>query len=477
MKKIINYIKIPIGIILIIVVGGCKKLTQVPEPVNTVTTSEAFSSDASATSVIAGIYSNLLGTGSVANPVFGNGLTTIDAGLSADELQPFRNSGLLYSRNALNSSDGDLLNNFWSKPYFDIYVANSAIETLPNSTAVSGPVKKQLLGEAEFFRAFSNFYLINLFGDVPLATTTAYNITDTLHRSPSLKIYQQIIADLTDAQSKLAEDYSFSGGERVRVNKYGATALLARTYLYLGNLTNNKTYYVQAAAQADSVINNTGLYSLVSDLNEVFLANSNEAILQLKITYPPFATAEGTTFNTINSTAEPAYYLTNQLLASFESNDQRLKSWVNMTHYAGSDYYYPYKYKVKVATDNATEYYMVLRLAEQYLIRAEARAQQNELTGPNGAIADLNAIRDRAGLPNLPQTLDQSDILAAVAQERKIELFAEWGHRWFDLKRTGQAQTVLSGDKGFAVPANQLLYPIPASELINDANLVQNPGY
>jgi hypothetical protein len=126
----------------------------------------------------------------------------------------------------------------------------------------------------------------------------------------------------------------------------------------------------------------------------------------------------------------------------------------------------------------ATEYYMVLRLAEQYLIRAEAEAN-GAGGGTAAAIADLNVIRGRAGLPALSPSLTPAQVITAVAHERQTELFAEWGHRWLDLKRTGQAGAVLS-----VIPlkqpwlgAYQLLYPIPFTETQDDPNLVQNPGY
>ena len=123
-----------------------------------------------------------------------------------------------------------------------------------------------------------------------------------------------------------------------------------------------------------------------------------------------------------------------------------------------------------------TEYYMVLRLAEQYLIRAEAEAH-GAGNGLSGAVSDLNIIRYRAGLPDYAGAILQSPILSAIAHENQIEFFAEWGHRWLDLKRTGQATTVLSANKGFAVSSNSLLYPIPVSELKTDPNLTQNSGY
>ncbi|MBO9635522.1 MAG: RagB/SusD family nutrient uptake outer membrane protein, partial [Chitinophagaceae bacterium] len=116
------------------------------------------------------------------------------------------------------------------------------------------------------------------------------------------------------------------------------------------------------------------------------------------------------------------------------------------------------------------------RLAEQYLIRAEARAHLDNL---DGAKADMYEIRKRAGLEELPRTLGKDDILLAIEKERQIELMAEWGHRWLDLKRTGRTTAAFS-----TIPLKQpwagdyqLLYPIPAIEIEANINLIQNPGY
>jgi hypothetical protein len=123
-----------------------------------------------------------------------------------------------------------------------------------------------------------------------------------------------------------------------------------------------------------------------------------------------------------------------------------------------------------------SEYYMVLRLAEQYLIRAEARAHLRNLPG---AIADLDSIRNRAGLPLISITnpaITREELLIAIQQERQTELFAEWGHRWFDLKRTKQADAVLK-DRKSSWNSTDTLYPVPASERILNPNLTQNDGY
>jgi hypothetical protein len=181
----------------------------------------------------------------------------------------------------------------------------------------------------------------------------------------------------------------------------------------------------------------------------------------------------------------PYDYLSTALLGAFEANDLRRTAWVDSTVYGSPaiTYYFPYKYKIGTAQAipgaTPTEYIMVLRLAEQYLIRAEARAEQNDLTD---AIKDLNVIRRRAGLPILSNSLTMTQVLAAVMQERRIEFFAEWGSRWLDLKRTGQVDAVMSiatplKGQGTVWQSYQQLYPIPHNELNADHNLRQNPGY
>ena len=115
----------------------------------------------------------------------------------------------------------------------------------------------------------------------------------------------------------------------------------------------------------------------------------------------------------------------------------------------------------------------MLRLAEQYLIRAEARARQGNIPG---AQQDLNSIRNRAGLPNTT-TSGPTEILEAIMEERQRELFTEGGHRWLDLKRTGRTTEVLAPLKPLWDPTD-VLWPIPEDEIFNNSNLLpQNPGY
>jgi starch-binding outer membrane protein, SusD/RagB family len=181
---------------------------------------------------------------------------------------------------------------------------------------------------------------------------------------------------------------------------------------------------------------------------------------------------------TLNSNSySPFAYFTTSLIAAFDSGDQRRVSWIDSTIYRGVKYYFPYKYKLgpaqSIPNGSYSEYYMVLRLAEQYLIRAEAEAQ----LGDANAVTDLNTIRNRAGLTNYSGSADKDSLLNAIYHERQVELFVEWGHRWLDLKRIGQAITVLSASKGFEISSDALLYPIPPGDLQTDPNLTPNPGY
>jgi hypothetical protein len=461
-----------IGILLIVLCGGCKKIVEVPEPTNSITSSEVYSTEATAEAAVLDIYYDMA-RGHTNTIAYGNGLTTFDLGLAADELNYYSSiftTTYQFQTNALLSNNTVVYSQFWTDPYFDIYVCNGVIEGVQGSTTLSASARAQLTAEAMFLRAFINFYMVNLFGEIPLVTSVNYASTEGLAKVPASQIYTEILSDLHFAQTNLPSDFSGYGGQRYRATQWAATALLARVYLYLGNWSG-------ADSAASAVINNSGLFSLTS-LDSVFLANSNEAIWQLEPDNSSrYATAEG--YQNIPSplsTGVVDYYMTKTLLNAFEPGDQRYINWVDSSKRLGTTYHFPYKYKVKTGTvTDMPEYYMMLRLGEQYLIRAEAGAQGGNNTA--GAVADLNAIRIRAGLPAYAGPTDQASLLSAIAHERQIELFAEWGHRWFDLKRWGNAVSVLTTNKGFSMPEDQLVLPIPLSELEVDPNLTQNPGY
>ena len=168
----------------------------------------------------------------------------------------------------------------------------------------------------------------------------------------------------------------------------------------------------------------------------------------------------------------PAYSLYDTLYNSFEATDLRKTNWAGITTVSGKNYYFINKYKVRTGT--GAEYNIALRFAELYLIRGEARAQLANITG---AKADIDVVRARAGLSALNASITQVQLLFAIEQERKVELFGEWGHRWFDLKRTARADAVIGGQKPATWQSTDVLYPIPENQRMANPSLTQNPGY
>ena len=463
---------------LVIVAGllSCKKMVSVPLPINSITSEEMFKTDAQATTAMAGVYAQM-----VNGPIsFSNGYVTILAGMSADELFYYGAGDASITSFAPNQllQTNSYTSTLWTSGYKVIYNVNSVIEGIAasESSSLTDSTRNQLTGEAKFVRAFCYFYLTNLFGDVPLVKTVDFNKTRYMTRTPVSEVYDQIVADLKEAQELLSADYSISGTakERILPTKWAATALLARVYLFKGE-------YANAAEQASAVISNTSLFSLEADPLNVFLIKSKEAIWQMKqgTTDAGFknSTIEGwTILPTLTGVAR--YFLTPALLNAFETGDRRRTAWVGAT--AAPVNYYPWKYKLgptTFSTNPSTEYYMMLRLAEMYLIRAEAAA--NGAGSLTAAIDDLNVIRKRANVPALPATLSQVQVISAVDRERQVELFGEWGHRWLDLKRTKKAHDVLSAMSSKQPWAGdyQLLYPVPPVEIQVNPRLEQNPEY
>jgi hypothetical protein len=348
----------------------------------------------------------------------------------------------------------------WKAAYNYIYQCNICMEGLKKSTGVSVVLKKQLLGEVQFVRALCYHYLVNLYGDVPLALGTNADVNAMLSRSPVEQVYQQIAADLTAASEELTDDKLTT-----IPTKYAAQALLARVYLY--------TKQWSKAAEMASAVINSGRFWIIGDLNKVFTNDSKEIIFQWVPLGDRMNSAEGFIFVPASQTSKPTYALKQEMLDAFEPGDLRRSKWVNPVTIGTITYNYPFKFKFYTSPAPAQEYNVVLRLAEQYLIRAEAFAQLNRI---DSAVIDLNVIRIRAELPVFSTTISANECLQRIEQERRIELFAEWGHRWFDLKRTNRANAVLSA-KGSNWSTQDQLYPIPATELDFAPNLEQNPGY
>lgn len=454
--------------ILIGICFSCEEFVTVETPRDKLIRSEVFNNEETAVSAMTGIYNELY------QSAFSNGSrtsVTLLSGLSSNNIKNINSTNIVrmeFQEHEITPSNSSNLE-LWTSGYNMIYITNSFIEGIQSSTGFDEQLKRQLEGEARFVRAFTYFYLVNLYGDLPLVLTTDYQYNAIIQRSPKAEIYEQIIEDLQTSSEQL--DVNYRTGDRTSVNKFAALALLSRVYLY-------QEEWQLAESLSTEVINETSKYELLGNLNDVFLANSREAIWQIS----PIGgggivtnTNEGNLF-----IIDPffsffaSFQLADDFVAQFEDGDKRLLDWIGYN--LSKDAYFSSKYKIRSSNQfPIQEYSMVLRLAEIYLIRAEARLEQGKL--PEAA-NDLDIIRLRAGLEELAvidPEIDEEDVLNEIFHQRRKELFAEWGHRWLDLKRSDRAQTVFGDDALWDM--TDVYYPIPAEELSKNPNLEQNDGY
>ena len=480
MRKIIRLFII--SIVLATGVTGCNKYLDTPLPAGVISEENTYVSDNSVSAVVTGNFLNMVRSAEF------NGGTACMTGLYMDELQ---NLGMSASNNIAFYADAIQYKHtgVWSDLYTLVFKVNSTLEGIQHTTS---PLyyKNQWLGESYFIRALLYFNLTNYYGDVPLALTSDYAVNNKLSRAPQSQVYRQIIADLQQAQGLLNSGYTDGYGaatsHRVRPNKYAAYALLAKTYLYTQK-------WDSARMMADSVIGdnspgNSSGYAL-EPTGQVFGTGSRETIWSLAT---PSDANEASQYNRYNhgmpsSLVAPdaptnhsvLIVMDTALVNAFESGDNRLTNWVREVPVTGvspvSAYYCPNKYTASTPGD---ENEIVLRLAEVYLIRAEARAHLNDIAG---AQADVDAVRTRAGLPGTTAAT-QDELLDAIARERRVELFTENSNRFFDLKRTGKIDAVMTDfapKKGVGATwkSYMQLFPIPGSDLIQNPNLTPNPGY
>ncbi|MBS1533733.1 MAG: RagB/SusD family nutrient uptake outer membrane protein [Bacteroidetes bacterium] len=457
MKTLFNLI---LCLMLLLPLASCDDFVAVDLPSGQLTAPAVFEEVSTARAAMADVYAKLRDSGLISGNA--SGLSVL-MGVYADELDYYGDAAAApqhFYQNSLSATDG-VIAGLWNNSYSEIYAVNAIIEGVAASNKLSQADKNKLTGEALFVRGLVHFYLANLYGDIPYIKTTDYQQNSQVGRLPLVQVYDRVIADLVLAQSLLPEEADY---ERVLPNKAAATALLARVYLYRGN-------WAEAANEASAVLN-SGVFLVPTDLDTVFLKDSPETIWQFKPTADGINTYEGQSF-IFTAGPPPLVALRAELISAFEPGDMRRSNWVGSIGEGSTAWYFARKYKQQTNTGSSEEYSVVLRAAELYLIRAEARARQGELTS---AKDDLNFIRNRAGLAQTA-ALTQAELLQAILQERRVELFTEHGHRFLDLKRFGQLDAVLGTVKA-GWNASDVLLPLPESELLLNPNLKpQNAGY
>ncbi|MBL7706822.1 MAG: RagB/SusD family nutrient uptake outer membrane protein [Taibaiella sp.] len=442
------------GTVLFLPIVSCEKFLDIDPPVQEIVSEKVFSNIENATSAVVGLYSRMTSR----NNDGMNGFLSIYTGLASDEIwntsvnssfDPFKN-------NAILDNNSVIVSNVWNPMYNYIFQTNKIIEQLSESKMLAIDERQRLLGEMYFTRALLHFYLLNLFGDIPLILTSDYQLNRFATRNSTDEIYKQIILDLSTSIDLLPETYP--NLERIRPNKFAAKAFLARVYLYTKQ-------YDKAILEASDVIN-TNSYKLEANLSNVFLPTSKEAIWQLFSTNTAYNTAEGFAFIPNNATTRPAFSFYQRVIDGFGSGDKRKSEWTSTRIISNVTYIYPTKYKIR-SNATKTEYNTVFRLAEQYLIRAEAYLYSDEVK--NG-IKDINTLRSRAGTNLMDENLSKDQAIQMLIQENQNEFFAEWGHRWLDLKRWGIInEEMLKTKPGWLSTSAYFL--IPATEFIQNPNL------
>ena len=354
----------------------------------------------------------------------------------------------------------------WGAIYNTVYIANFILERLPEVEGVPTAQRNQVMGSAHFLRGFAYFTALYSFGGVPQVVTTDIETNRNIPRASEAEILTLIEDDYAQALSSLPEQ----AVNAAYAGQFAVRAALARYHLFLGNWSLAEQY---AADVIDS-----GLYELEPDFSAIVEEDfTNEAILEVGYT---LADDPGTNGNIgLNNlfVGRREIIPSNQVvvaLASSESGDRFSSMNFDLNNLSGTDNGWSVaKYGTADADNNNV---VAFRLAEMYLIRAEARAQLDNVTGLNSAQTDVNTLRTRANAPAVG-SVSKSQMLRLIEEERRYELAFE-GHRWYDLVRTGRAQEVMSA---FSVNwrSDYEVWPIPQREIQNNPALVgnQNPGY
>jgi starch-binding outer membrane protein, SusD/RagB family len=399
------------------------------------------------------------------------------------------------------------LEEIWTAAYEGINRLNYLVQYKDKNIAgetVDFAGKDALYGELYFLRSYYYFTLVKFFGDAVLFTDRKLGVADfgTLQRSPKTEVYAQIETDLNAAIAVLPPTNTQPG----RITKYAAQALLGKVLLY-------EEKFDAAAAMLENVINK---FALVENFESIFLfagENGPESVFEVQYSNgQPYYNWGGTTrgqgnlaaqqcgIRGLSGSAEMPYAAgwstnlpTQELANAFETGDQRKDATIlDIEAYKAANPSYNISYTVapykntglynkkylpfKGQTSGQVELnyennQRIIRYADVLLMAAEA---WNRATSPNDAKAQnyLNQVRARA-FGNNAHAISASGnaLLQAIWNERRLELAME-GDRFFDLVRTGQAASKITG---FVVGKNEV-FPIPQKE-IDISGISQNPNW
>ncbi len=416
----------------------------------------------------------------------------------------------------------------WSKAYSSIVRVNSFIANI-ETTEMSDALKKQMIAEATFVRAYMYYDLIHFFGDVPLILEVQTLEDAKVSRTPKSQVLEAVLNDFDFAANNLPKSYG--GADVGRATKGAALAYKAKALLYNQRWTE--------AAQAAKEVIDLGVYGLFEDFQALFTEeneNNEEVIFDIqymKDLHPQPWPTTATSFAewptpSVSADLINSYYMTNGLPIDHPSsgyNDQdpytdrdpRLAASVILPgSQMGPDRVFipandqvlsgarPRKYADVNNTnrDNCAINSILMRYADVLLMRAEALVESGST---DHEVYDLiNQVRERVNMPKVEEVegtgLSQEQLRDIIRHERRVEFFME-GTRYADMLRWkdeslihdvyGYNNTKLSDPSSPATwifeqvkiatrnfdPSKGWLWPIPQSEMQNNENLTQNPGY
>lgn len=433
----------------LVLLSSCDVLDQ--SPTNSVSDDDVAASASAATTVLNGAYHRL-----ATSNYYGGGYFTTIVALASDNTEWVGSYNFLGNFDQHNyQADNTANESAWYSIYSAINAANQTIK-LTASSSIAESERKRIIAEATVIRSLGLFDLARTWGNIPVIkeATTSPTQFDDVKQSDSKTVYQTVVSDLLAVRGDLA---SPALRDRAYVSQPVADAFLARVYLYLEDWANAEKY-------ASQVIALTDYYQLVPISEFLNNKQTRESIWELAFSssfsneFYYYWQRSGGGRQEIG--LSPELY---SLVASPETGgDRALLVGDDSTP---TERLLTAKLYWRDANDDDPSY--VFRLAEQYLIRAEARAKSGNVAG---AIADLNTVRQRSHVADYNGSTAQADVIAAIDQERRIELAFE-PHRWYDLVRTGKATSKLGIDSHYT------LFPIPHNDLLADKGLIQNTGY
>ena len=437
---------------------SCEKMLDVKLPDNQIPSGLVFEDVNTANAAVAGLYAGLWESAPLAGDQSGRLL-----GMYTDDLVyhvASSNNGFpeLYAYTHVDSNPA--IYTFWSSVYQKIYLANSILEGMENSTALGADDKSRISAEVLTIRSLLFLYLQQIFGDVPYAESTDYQLNRLLGKLSSAQMLEQIGKDLNKAIPLMADQYR--NAERIYINRKVAELVRARVYM-------QQSRWAEAEILLKGILQSS-LYQFQNDLTKVFLKSETHILWQLKPRNAGDATKEASAYYFVNA-VPTSFSLTDDLVRAFATGDLRFQHWIAPVTVGANTWYRANKYKVRSA--NTTEYSIVFRLEEVYLLLSEALARQEKIVE---ALPYVNKTRQRAGLTAIGTDVSQTVLLQAILDENRREFFTEMGHRFIALKRFGQFQSLSTIKPNWKKHFE--LWPIPQKDLLlNNQLYPQNLGY